>query len=116
MWLNRNIRMERSAESHISNCPDATQQRGDARLFAVEIAVCSLDLYRAALRQDEHPRSSGPFDPSLAQIGQSPDPITAKPPAVSGNSTIKFENVLKASHINFVLKTTSAQSDTRLKR
>jgi hypothetical protein len=42
MWLNRNIRMERSAESHLCNCAGAPEQKGDARLFAVAIGVCSL--------------------------------------------------------------------------
>jgi enediyne biosynthesis protein E4 len=105
MWLNRNIRMERSVESPVCNCAGAREQKGNARLFAVAIGVCSLFVFTGLPRCRMNTlEAQTPSTYSLAQKRQSSAPVTAKPPAVSGDSTIKFENALKASRINFVLK------------
>src|ERR1700722_12639045 len=105
MWLNRNIHMERSVESLICNCAGATEQKGNARHFAVAIVVCSLFVLTGFLRNRMNTlEAQTPSTYSLAQKHQTATPITAKPPAVSGDSTIKFENAMKASRINFVLK------------
>jgi enediyne biosynthesis protein E4 len=103
MWLNRNIRMKRSVESHLCNCAGAPEQKVGARLFAAAICVCSL-LVSTGLPCDRMSTLEAQTPSTHSEARQSSAPVTPKLPAVGGNSTINFENILKDSRINFVLK------------
>jgi hypothetical protein len=82
----------------ISVCLNAAGQKGSPRrIFAVAIVFSLLTSTALGAKSQS---SSHPID----EERQPSAPKTTKPPASAATSTIKFENVLKSSGINFVLK------------
>jgi hypothetical protein len=104
MRPDKNIRLARSTESRISNCPHTPRQNAPAPLFAAAIAACALWISGAFPFNMSTIEAQTTSTHSLEQELQTSAPVAAKPPASTATSTIKFENMLKASGINFVLK------------
>jgi enediyne biosynthesis protein E4 len=101
MKLNRNIRSAWLTEGQTSNCPDVAKQQGGVRLFAATILVCStVLLYNTTATLEAQTHSTY----SLVQGRQVSSPSATKSSASTPTSTMKFENVSKASRINFILK------------
>jgi hypothetical protein len=97
--LVRNIRLVRSTESTISNCANAARRKGNALLSAAAI-IYPLSVSTALLCNASTIEAQTPSSHSSQQERQT----STKPPASTATSTIKFENVLKVSGINFSLK------------
>jgi enediyne biosynthesis protein E4 len=103
MRLVRNIRLVRSTKSKISNCANAARRKGNALLSAAAI-IYPLSVSTALLCNVSTIEAQTPSSHSSQQERQTSVPPATKPPASTATSTIKFENVLKASGINFSLK------------
>ena len=99
----RNIRLVRSTKSKISNCANAARRRRNA-LLSVAAIIYPLSVSTALLYNASAIDAQTPSSHSSQQERQTSVPPATKPPASTATSTIKFENVLKASGINFSLK------------